>query len=174
MPNGFVTTVNRPIQFVEAFLNEFSQGSHICFSGDLSLMKIEGIPIVPIETAKVFHEGLSNNLENALVVPVAIEIVPRIVRQLLIPGGIRNRITHILFNQDGRKIFNSHDNFCKDCTFIFDTVKQEFVESLLIKRILQYYIVYNETGADCERVAMKSYGLRKWRGTFNHLIYEVK
>ena len=107
---------------------------------------LNGIPTIPVNEVPVFTKLLDNRTDSCLVIPISNKLIPTIKNQILKNGGIRRRIQTVLIEFQNSGILVADDNFCHDCTWVEKSVEERFLQDLLIKRIIQYYIVFTGYG----------------------------
>jgi hypothetical protein len=126
------------IALVKAILDKFIGNATMSIEGDLSAVDLSTLDsLAGSETSSLKRQTIYPVLDFA-VFPLTQENIIKF-NKILTRIGIRDRVLHILVESDGQIVFQSHDQFWKDGTWISTIVGENFMEDLLQKNIIRGY-----------------------------------
>lgn len=122
-------------QLLLALLEEFEGDAHVSFEGDLRSLAVLTYPNVSSQPTDILKRNTLWPKQDFVVVPLEPSSTRRIYAA--IGGSVPKNVLHIQIEKNGVLQFGAYDNFHPQCIFFGSAVRQELVESLISKGVLQ-------------------------------------
>ena len=132
-------TVRQPIKLMEAFLDVFGTDARLSLEGDLSKCNLHDIPVLSTEPMGVLARNTVSPQQDFVIIPLNETTKDQIKRQILPTVGIRNRVHHVMIENDGQLVFASYDWFGQDNVWVSEHATEELLDALVESKALRQY-----------------------------------
>ena len=120
--------------FLIALMTELAGNAHISFEGELDKLSLHNLPGASTEETPALKRNTIWPRQDFVVVPLEPANIPQIIKAF--GGTLPSAIIHIQIEKSGQHVVGIYDNFYPESLYLSPEIRQEFIESLMLKGVL--------------------------------------